>query len=126
MTILNNNKFYTSQSYLFLATIKHIVSYGHNAKAHLLNLLVNRLVDEVIDGETVCFHGKMARLINIFSGIDGVIGDDNRSTNEKIQDKMAEIYKLDYSLREKTALEFFKDIDISQEEKQVWIDALID
>lgn len=105
---------------LLTAVIKHIFSFPQN----LYYLLIDRLVDEVLEGKKYCAHGKRARLINIFTGIDSQF--DSRSQNEIIQDKMSEISKLDVNQREKAAEDFFKNIKISEEEKQVWIDALLE
>ena len=124
ITILNKCAFYSSRPKILVLTLYHILSFQQNKL--LVNLLINRFIEEIIDGSGVCAHGKTARLVNIFSGIDKNIGNDNRSTGEIIQEKMAEISKLEPSLREKAATEFFKDIDITNAEKQVWIDALLD
>ncbi len=105
---------------LLVAVVKHIFSFPQN----LYYLLIDRLVDEVLEGKKYCAHGKRARLINVFTGIDSQI--DSRSQNEIIQDKMSEISKLDVNQREKVAEDFFKNIKISEEEKQVWIDALLE
>ena len=105
---------------LLTAVIKHIFSFPQN----LYYLLIDRLVDEVLEGKKYCAHGKRARLINVFTGIDSQF--DSRSQNEIIQDKMSEISKFDVNQREKAAEDFFKNIKISEEEKQVWIDALLE
>jgi hypothetical protein len=105
---------------LLTAVIKHIFSFPQN----LYYLLIDRLVDEILEGKKYCAHGKRARLINVFTGIDSQF--DSRSQNEIIQDKMSEISKIDVNQREKAAEDFFKNIKISEEEKQVWIDALLE
>lgn len=118
--VINTNGSVDRFYLLLAAVIKHIFSFPQN----LYYLLIDRLVDEVLEGKKYCAHGKRARLINVFTGIDSQF--DSRSQNEIIQDKMSEISKLDVNQREKVAEDFFKNIKISEEEKQVWIDALLE
>jgi len=104
---------------LVTLVISHI-----NAQEHNRFLLTTRFLDEFEDGMGYCYHGRMVRLLNTFSGITEK--EDLRSDGEKIQEEMARISKMDEGVRVEEAKKFFTYINISDEEKQVWLDALVE
>ena len=83
-----------------------------------------RFLDEYQDGLGYCEHGRLTRLLNTFTGITEE--EDLRSDGEKIQEEMARISKLDEQVRVSEAKKFFSTVKISEEEQQVWLDALVD
>ena len=116
INIKNNNLSFSQK--LLVYVLIHIRNQKENRF-----LLSIRLLDEYLEGMNVCEDGKCMRYLNVFSGVTNF--EDPRSENEKIQDEMARISKLGEEFDKVFLAQTFLDTTtLSEEEKQVWIEAL--
>lgn len=86
-----------------------------------------RMLDELYDGRMMCMDGKVARFINILTGIhpDIRIGLSNR---EMLQERMARLSELTVSYDEKVerAREILRVSEVEETEWEAWLLPLID
>jgi hypothetical protein len=86
--------------------------------------LTKRLYEELLEGSRMCSNGKMCRLLTVLQGYDdqvvAVIGRD------AFQSKFATLANLPFNAREAAALRTFNEYGIPEEERQVWLEPLLE
>jgi len=86
--------------------------------------LIRRLAQEVSEGYRMCTNGKMARLINVLQGYDETL--ESAKPRELFQIQISQLMDRPLGEREAAALSLFIEFDIPAEERQVWLDPLLE
>jgi len=88
--------------------------------------LVNRLCEEIEDGQNVCANGKLCRLMNVLEGFhEGLCSP--VSPMELFQDKIALVATKNISQTEKQMEVgmLFEEFNVPMEERSAWMDVLL-
>lgn len=86
--------------------------------------LIVRLAQEICDGMATCGNGKMARLVNVLQGYDDTLEFD--VPRELFQNKFAQLRSRPVSERATAANEVFREFNIPEEERNVWLTPLME
>jgi len=86
--------------------------------------LIVRLAQEICDGMATCGNGKMARLVNVLQGYDDTLEFD--VPRELFQNKFAQLRNRTVSERAVAANEVFREFNIPEEERNVWLTPLLE
>jgi hypothetical protein len=86
--------------------------------------LIVRLAQEICDGMGTCGNGKMARLVNVLQGYDDTLEFD--VPRELFQNKFAQLRNRPVSERAVAANEVFREFNIPEEERNVWLTPLME
>jgi len=86
--------------------------------------LVLRLAQEVCDGIQKCTNGKMARLINVLQGFDETL--EYEKPKELFQGRFARLTTLPVNDRTHAANELFQEFQIPEEQRQDWLNSLLE
>lgn len=86
--------------------------------------LIVRLAQEICDGMGTCGNGKMARLVNILQGYDDTLELD--VPRELFQNKFALLRSQPLATRAAAANEVFREFNIPEEERNVWLTPLLE
>ena len=86
--------------------------------------LINRLLEELVDGHLTCPNGRLARLLNVLQGYDLTLP----SVEDRgvlLQNRMAAIAKMPPHERRAEACKAFEEFGVCKEEQGAWLEPLL-
>jgi hypothetical protein len=86
--------------------------------------LTLRLAQEVCEGIQMCTNGKMARLVNVLQGYDDTL--EHAKPRELFQSRFSLLKDRPATEREQAANELFTEFQIPAEERQHWLEPLLE
>jgi hypothetical protein len=120
---ITNDYFLTEAfSVLYGRVLDSVWSYIHPHEQR--EELIVRLAQEICDGIATCGNGKMARLVNVLQGYDESL--EFEIPRVLFQDKFVLLRSRPRDEREAAATEVFNEFRIPEEERNVWLEPLLE
>lgn len=112
----------TAFGYSYLDVLSHVwaIIRNHEHKSEL----IARLYEELDSGIGYCANGKICHLVTVLQGFDERVS--SCVSRDAFQSKFHSLTKLPKEERTAAALTVFDDFSIPEEERQVWLETLLD
>jgi len=106
--------------FLYRRILQHLWARMKGFDTETCDELVKRLYEECFDALRMCAHGHVSRLTNVLVGFDS-----NIRAGVSLQDKMAEIARLNTTEEEKreAAILVMNEYAVPEEGRAAWLDA---
>ena len=106
--------------YLYRTLLQHLWARIKTTAVEIRDEVVRRLYEECHESLSMCAQGHIGRLANVLVGFDETI-----RPPVSLQDRMAEISRMDRTEAEKRAEAaiVLNDFDVPVEERSAWLDA---
>jgi len=116
----NKSMITTENDYLYRKLLQHLWARIKTTAVEIRDEVIRRLYEECHESLSMCAQGHIGRLANVLVGFDEKI-----RPPVSLQDKMAEISRLNRTEAEKRAEAaiVLNDFDVPAEERSAWLDA---